>query len=120
MHTTSRQPTRTTPQTRFNPTTSNMKLVLTVALAAAVASAVTAADPQIKVNSAGKLVSVVDGEIFDHGDMASLRTQRATSENVVDLMKEMITGNKEMVKSTDALVRTWFLVQLIPFAKRAS
>lgn len=75
-------------------------------------------DPQIKVTHDGKLVSVVDGQSYDHGDMASKTVQRRNSENIVDLMKEMILGNKALAGSIDSQVRQGCLVSHIALAPK--
>ena len=47
---------------------------------------------------------IVEGNKYDHGDMASKAVQKRSTENIVDLMKEIITSNKAVASSVDGLV----------------
>ena len=59
-------------------------------------------DPTL-MTKGGKLYSVVDGIEFDHGDMASKAVQKRSTENVIDLLKELIASNKDTVASNKAV-----------------
>jgi len=83
-------------------------------LFAACAVAAAQSSPQIKVVN-GKLLSVVGGAEYDHGDMGSKTVQeklekageeaaakvRRNGENVADLMKEIILSNKAVATAVD-------------------
>ena len=87
-------------------------------LFAVCAVAAAQSSPQIKVVN-GKLLSVVGGAEYDHGDMGSKTVQeklekageeaaakvRRNGENVADLMKEIILSNKAVATAVDDMVR---------------